>query len=87
MVTEGAGEGTLKASVVDLRYRMNEVLSALERNETVEILYHGKIKGIIQPSGFKTTKRVKEHKLFCMRIETEESVNVIMEKVRGQRYK
>jgi len=77
----------LKASVVDLRYKMSDVLSALERNETVEILYHGKTKGIIQPSGLKTAKSVKEHKLFGMRIETEESVNVVMEKLRGQRYK
>ena len=33
---------TMKASIVDLRYKMKEVLAALKRNETVHILYHGK---------------------------------------------
>ena len=76
----------MKASVVDMRYKMNEVLSALERNEIVEILYHGKTKGIIQPLVIKTEKDVKEHRFFGMRKETEEPVDVIMEKLRGQRY-
>lgn len=35
----------MKATVVDLRYKMNDVLKALDRNETVTILYHGKVKG------------------------------------------
>lgn len=35
----------MQASILDLRYRMKEILQALERNETVEILYHGKRKG------------------------------------------
>ena len=37
----------MKATVVDLRYRMKEVLKALDRNEDVKILYHGKTKGVI----------------------------------------
>lgn len=32
----------MQASIVDLRYRMNDILKALARNEEVEILYHGK---------------------------------------------
>jgi len=40
----------MKASVVDIRYKMTEVLDALERSESVAILYHGKTKGIIQPA-------------------------------------
>ena len=39
----------MEASVVDLRYKMKDVLEALERKETVTILYHGKIKGKIVP--------------------------------------
>ncbi len=35
----------MEASVVDLRYKMKEVLEALERRETVRLLYHGKVKG------------------------------------------
>lgn len=40
----------MKASIVDLRYKMNDVLKALDRNEQVTILYHGKIKGVIMPT-------------------------------------
>ena len=36
----------MKASILDLRRRMSEVLKALERNEDVTILYRGKKKGI-----------------------------------------
>ena len=35
----------MKASVVDLRYKMNDILKALDRNEKVAILYHGKNAG------------------------------------------
>ena len=34
----------MKASIVDLRYKMNTILKALDRNEAVTILYHGKEK-------------------------------------------
>ena len=77
----------MKASVVDMRYKMAEVLDALERNESVEILYYGKTKGIIQPLAIKPGKSVKEHRFFGMREMAEEPVTVIMEKLRGQRYK
>ena len=77
----------MKASVVDMRYKMNEVLSALDRNESVEILYHGKIKGIIKPVVTKGGKSVKEHRFFGMHAKTEETVEASMEKLRGQRYK
>jgi len=40
----------MKASVVDLRYKMNDILKALERNEEVTVLYHGKVKGVIVPA-------------------------------------
>jgi hypothetical protein len=76
----------MKASVVDLRYKMNEVLSALDRNERVEILYHGKVKGIIEPVMKQTGKSVKEHPFFGMRKGTQEPVETSMEKLRGQRY-
>jgi hypothetical protein len=39
----------MKASAVDLRYHMNEVFKALERNEEVEIFYYGEHKGTIIP--------------------------------------
>lgn len=53
----------MRASVVDLRYRMKDVLRALDRNEEVTVTYRGKVKGVIVPKrggkrngcGWKTT--------------------------------
>jgi len=39
----------MKASVVDLRYRMKDVLRALDRGETVTVLYRGKEKARLTP--------------------------------------
>ncbi len=75
----------MKASVVDMRYKMNEVLSALDRNESVEILYHGKIKGIIKPIVTKGGQSVMEHRFFGMYAKTDETVEASMERLRGGR--
>ena len=39
----------MKATIVDLRYRMKDVLSAVERGETVTVTYRGKPKARIVP--------------------------------------
>lgn len=39
----------MKATIVDLRYRMKEVLRAVERGETVTVLYRGRAKAQILP--------------------------------------
>lgn len=56
----------MKATVVDLRYRMNDVLKALERNEKVTILYHGKVKGVLMPAGREPGGKISEHPFFGM---------------------
>ena len=56
----------MKATVVDLRYKMNDVLKALERNEKVTVLYHGKIKGIIIPAERESHKKITDHPFFGM---------------------
>jgi hypothetical protein len=56
----------MKATVLDLRRRMPDVLKALDRNEPVTLLHRGKVKGVITPrpaSGSKTRK-VAEHPAF-----------------------
>lgn len=75
----------MKATILDLRYRMNEVLKALDRNETVSILYHGKLKGVITAGACSEGIRVADHPFFNMRKEIE-SVEQEMEKLRGGRY-
>jgi hypothetical protein len=47
----------MKATVVDLRYKMNGVLKAFDRNEAVTILYRGKVKG--HPCAICTEERLK----------------------------
>ena len=44
----------MKATIVDLRYRMKDVLRAIDRGETVTVLYRGKEKARIIPSAKKS---------------------------------
>ena len=76
----------MKASVVDLRYRMKEVLKAIDRNEEVTILYHGKVKGVIKPNISRGRKRISDHPFFNMR-PSKEKVHEVMADLRGGRYR
>jgi len=77
----------MRATVVDLRYKMNDVLKALDRNERVTVLCRGKIKGVLVPVGEKKHQKIKEHPFFGMSRDTsEQSVSEVMEKLRRSRY-
>ncbi len=76
----------MKASIVDLRYKMKDVLLALDRNETVQILFHGKLKGTLIPPKIETKKEIKDHPFFGMNRDDKESVERIMDELRGSRY-
>ena len=77
----------MKASIVDLRYKMNDIMRALERNESVTILYHGKEKGIIIPSNNSTEEKVKNHPFFGMlAADDDDPVDEKMRILRGNRY-
>ena len=39
----------MEASIVDLRYRMKSVLEALDRGESVTVLYRGKPRARLEP--------------------------------------
>jgi hypothetical protein len=56
----------MKATVVDLRYRMNEILRALARNEDVSILCHGRLKGVIRSKSESPSMKAREHPFFNM---------------------
>ena len=81
----------MKASVVELRTKMKEVLQALGRNEQVAILYHGKVAGIISSPKTRLRKRtrVQDHPLFGMNrdVRKGKSVEQIMNELRGGRYR
>jgi hypothetical protein len=76
----------MKASVVDLRYRMNEVLRALEHNEDVSILSRGKLKGVIKGVHGKAPGKVSDHPFFNM-LRDSGSVDRQMDTLRGGRYR
>ena len=76
----------MKASVVDLRYRMNEILKAIDRNEEVTILYHGKVKGVIKPKISRARRRISDHPFFNM-CPSKETVDEVMDNLRGDRYR
>ncbi len=75
----------MQATVVDLRYRMNDVLKALDRNEDVDILYRGKRKGVLVAQADRAGKKVATHPFFNMR-SAGQSVEARMRQLRGGRY-
>ena len=75
----------MKASIVDLRYKTNDILKALDRNETVTVLYHGKVKAIIRPAREKVELDVKDHPFFAMYKEREDPVLEELRNLRGPR--
>ncbi len=81
----------MKASVVQLRYQMKEVLRALRRNERVQVLYHGKTAGIIIPVRRKSSRAIKVegHPFFGMSeaSQSKSAVDLAMKQLRGGRYR
>ena len=77
----------MKASIVDLRYKMKDVLKALEANETVSIYCHGKLKGTIIPAKPAKRMRVQDHPFFGMNKNDKRPVSEIMKELRGGRYR
>ncbi len=73
----------MKATVVDLRYKMNDVLKALDRNEKVTVLYHGKIKGIIIPAERESHKKITDHPFFGM--SSQNNKKSVLEELNGLR--
>ncbi len=58
----------MKASIVDLRRKMSDVLRALARGERVTILYRGKEKAVMHPTATSATSdmRASQHAAFGM---------------------
>lgn len=68
----------MKATILDLRRRMSEVLRALERNESVTIHYRGRERAVLVPAGNqrRTDVPVREHPAFGMWKDREEMDDV-----------
>jgi hypothetical protein len=69
----------VKATVVDLRYKMNDVLKALDRNEKVTVLYRGKVKGVLIPPEKKTHLKITDHPFFGMTAQAPPNKSVLDE--------
>lgn len=77
----------MKATVVDLRYKMKDVLKALDRNEKVTVFYRGKVKGVLVPSEEGQALKITDHSFFGMFSEdTDKSVQDVLDGLRGARY-
>jgi antitoxin (DNA-binding transcriptional repressor) of toxin-antitoxin stability system len=76
----------MKATILDLRYRMKEVLKALNKRERVTIFYHGKVKGTIIPASAEKTIKVEDHPFFKMAGEEKRSVAEQIDELRGSRF-
>ena len=77
----------MEASIVDLRYKMNDVLKALDRHEKVTILYRGKPKGVLHPlDNDKQPLSVKNHLYFDSEGSKIRTVDDVMNGLRGERF-
>ncbi|MCX5673964.1 MAG: type II toxin-antitoxin system Phd/YefM family antitoxin [Planctomycetota bacterium] len=80
----------MKASVLDLRRRMKDILRALERNESVTLLYRGRPKGIIRPvGGTKARGKVRDDPAFGMWKDRKDmkDVDAFVRSLRKDRYR
>jgi antitoxin (DNA-binding transcriptional repressor) of toxin-antitoxin stability system len=77
----------MDASVVDLRYNTREILKALDRRETVNILYHGKLKAIIVPADAQSALPLDQHPFFGSAKKGARKVSELMKELRGGRYR
>ena len=75
----------MDASIVDLRYNMKKVLSALKRNEEVRVLYRGALAGILKAPKQEQKMRVEEHPAFGLYKDDTRSVESIMSELRKER--
>ena len=81
----------MEASIVELRHKMKDILRALDRNETVRILYHGKERALLVPSKRRSKKPVKmeDHPFVGMWADDKEKEDVAayVRKLRKDRYR
>jgi hypothetical protein len=75
----------MDATILDLRYKMRNVLNALNRREKVRILYHGKVKGEIVPLKGGGKLKSSQHPLFGMLKDGKGRPDEIVSKMRRSR--
>lgn len=76
----------MNASTVDLRYKTREILKAIDRRETVSVLYRGRLKARIVPVTENAKRRTVDTELFGMHSHDKRPVAEVMQRLRGGRY-
>jgi|BarGraIncu00222A_1022003.scaffolds.fasta_scaffold454249_2 antitoxin (DNA-binding transcriptional repressor) of toxin-antitoxin stability system len=76
----------MDANIVDLRYKMKDVLKALEAQETVNVYYHGKLKGTIVPASSKKKKMRSQDLPFFGSDKDTRPVEEVIQELRRDRY-
>jgi hypothetical protein len=76
----------MEASMVQLRHNTRDVMKALNRNEQVKILYHGKLKGILIPYRPPRRLRITDHPYFGMSRRARQPVPHQVNRLRTPRY-
>ncbi len=75
----------MKTNAVDLRRNMKDIMRAVERNEPVTVLYHGKEKAMIRPIEQTSASSVRSHAFFGMN-EDDIAVETVIDGLRDGRY-
>jgi len=75
----------MKTNAVDLRRNMKDIMRAVERNEPVTVLYHGKEKAMIMPIEQASSASVRNHAFFGMN-KDDVAVESIIDGLRNGRY-
>jgi len=75
----------MKTNAVDLRRNMKDIMRAVERNEPVTVLYHGKEKAMLRPIEQTSASSVRSHAFFGM-IQDDVAVETVMDGLRNGRY-
>ncbi len=75
----------MKTNAVDLRRNMKDIMRAVERNEPVTVLYHGKEKAMIRPIEQTSASSVRRHAFFGMN-QHDTTVESVIDGLRDGRY-
>ncbi len=76
----------MEASVFDLRNKIKDVLEALERRETIRVLYNGQLKGTIIPVSNERKIKMADHPFFGMKKREHSGIPELMNNLRKVRY-
>jgi prevent-host-death family protein len=77
----------MQASITELRYKTKQILKAVDRRETVELTFHGKVRARIVPvEAPKKRPALKDDPFVGMGKDDMEPVESIMNRLRAPRY-